>query len=183
MSRIVDMETGARGSHDVTPRGIEVMIKKAAVDVAFREILLERRSEAAREIGLTLLASEVAMLNATPRSQLETIIASTRVEPRLRPALLGRAAAVMLVALGVGLAGCDDRRRPEPTKGISPDRPLRPPATAPGEKAVPASPVADASAPAEPEKQPPSPGATRGIQPDRPPVSQGMRSDRPDAGN
>jgi general secretion pathway protein G len=87
------------------PRGMEVLIKKAAVDAQFKALLLERRAKAAKEIGLDLLASETAMLNGIPRAQLEAIIANMRVEPRLRSALLGRAAAVMLVALGA--AGCD----------------------------------------------------------------------------
>ena len=36
------------------PRGIEVLLKKASVDPAFRELLLSRRAEAANAIGLIL---------------------------------------------------------------------------------------------------------------------------------
>ena len=36
------------------PRGIEVLVKKAAVDPQFRRLLLEKRGEAAKEIGLAL---------------------------------------------------------------------------------------------------------------------------------
>ena len=105
------------------PRGIEVLIKKAAVDVAFRQRLLAERSEAAQAIGLTLTPAEAAMLDVASEQQLLASIEHTRVEPRLRPAFLGRAAAVMLAALGAGLSGCI----PCCTLGAQPDMPYRPP--------------------------------------------------------
>jgi len=101
------------------PRGIEVLIKKAKVDPAFRGLLLHKRAEAAREIGLTLDPAEATMLDGVPQGQLEAIIERTRVSPRLRKAFAGRAAAVMLAALGVATSSCD---RGEPA-GIQPDRP------------------------------------------------------------
>jgi hypothetical protein len=82
------------------PRGIEVLVKKASVDSAFKATLLAQRSRAAGEIGLALDGSEAAMLDLVPASQLETIIDATRVEPSKKAAFLGKAAAVMLVALG-----------------------------------------------------------------------------------
>jgi hypothetical protein len=103
------------------PRGMEVLIKKAAVDAEFRALVLDHRADAGKEIGLGLLPSEAAMLNGIPRAQLAAIIANTRVEPRLRPTLLGRAAAVMLVALGVGVAVAGDPMAPG---GIRPDAPI-----------------------------------------------------------
>ncbi|MGD8718950.1 MAG: Os1348 family NHLP clan protein [Candidatus Zixiibacteriota bacterium] len=84
------------------PRGIEVLVKKAAVDPAFRDMLLEKRAEAAQSIGLKLTPEEAAMLAAVPLAQLEGIIAHTRVSPKLRPAFLGYAATAMLAALGIG---------------------------------------------------------------------------------
>jgi hypothetical protein len=83
------------------PRGIEVLIKKAAVDPGFKALLLAERSAAAAEIGLELSETETAMLDRVPGAQLEAIIANTSVSPRLRPAFMGRAA-VMLAALGTG---------------------------------------------------------------------------------
>src|SRR4030042_1117067 len=48
------------------PRGIEVLIKKAAVDPEFRAVLLEKRAAAADEIGLVLDPAEGLMLPAAP---------------------------------------------------------------------------------------------------------------------
>ena len=86
------------------PRGIEVLVKKASVDPAFRALLLGRRSKAADEIGLKLAPAEGVMLDHVPQAQLEAIINRTRVDPSRRNAFLGRAAGVMLAALGVSTA-------------------------------------------------------------------------------
>ena len=108
------------------PRGIEVLVKKAAVDPEFKALLLAERSAAAAEIGLELSDAEATMLDGVPAVQLEGIIANTAVSPKLRPAFTGRVAAVMLAALGVGLTGCgdDDSTGPEVT-GTRPDDPER----------------------------------------------------------
>ena len=115
-----------RASNRGIPRGIEVLIKKAKVDAAFRELLLHKRAEAAGEIGLTLDPAEAMMLNGVPQGQLEAIIERTRVSPRLRKVFLGGAAAVMLAALGAAVVGCE--RWPPPTTGERPDLPEPPPA-------------------------------------------------------
>ncbi len=111
-------------SHEAgaVPRGIEVLVKKAAVDAEFKALLLDRRAGTATEIGLALEPSEAAMLAAIPASQLEAIIEGTKVDEKARPAFLGRAAAVMIAALGVSAAGCDLLYVSE-TRGIQPDRP------------------------------------------------------------
>jgi hypothetical protein len=108
------------------PRGIEVLVKKAAVDPEFKALLLDERWGAAAEIGLELSDAEATMFDAVPAEQLEAIIANTEVSPKLRPVFLGRAAAVMLAALGVGLAGCgdDDGTGPQ-VRGTRPDEPDR----------------------------------------------------------
>jgi hypothetical protein len=82
------------------PRGLEVLIKKAAVDPAFKDILFEKRAGAAEAIGLKLTAAEEAMLAAVPLSQLEGIVAHTRISPKLKPVFLGYAAGAMLAAIG-----------------------------------------------------------------------------------
>jgi hypothetical protein len=133
------------------PRGIEVLVKKAAVDPEFKTLLLEKRAEAAREIGLPLDPAETMMLAATPREQLEAIINQTTVSPSLRPAFLGRAAAVMLVALGAGAV----------TAGVAAsyiDQPGDPSVTVPAPTPTALPPL------------PPPPKPTRGIVPDRPPA-------------
>ncbi|MBN1918420.1 MAG: hypothetical protein JW889_10950 [Verrucomicrobia bacterium] len=103
------------------PRGIEVLVKKAAVDAEFKQTLLDRRADAANEIGLKLEPSEMVMLNAVPHAQIEAIIARTTVHPRQRAAFLGSVAAIMIVALGAAVTegGC--------SKGAQPDRPTRDP--------------------------------------------------------
>lgn len=90
------------------PRGVEVLLKKASIDPEFRQILLEKRANAAGEIGLELEPAEKAMLTGIPQDQLEAIISRTTVEPEHRRAFLGRVAAVMLGALGVGIRGCQE---------------------------------------------------------------------------
>jgi len=65
------------------PRGIEVLVKKAAVDAEFKQLLLEKRADAARDIDLRL---EPAVAEA----QLEAIIARTTVHPKAARRLPGQ---------------------------------------------------------------------------------------------
>jgi hypothetical protein len=82
------------------PKGIEVLVKKAAVDPAFKTALLERRAAAAQEIGLDLKPAEAAMIEAVPAAQLSAIIGGTTVPVQCQRAFLGGAAATMLAAMG-----------------------------------------------------------------------------------
>ena len=187
---------------DQVPRGIEVLVSKASVDPAFKAILLKRRASAAEEIGLALEPPEVAMLNGVPEAQLEAIIARTKVPQEHRRAFLGKAAAVMLAAVGLTSPGCEPEM-PAPT-GSRPDLPLEEEATpegdeAPGTDEAPAEttptsePVGDdqgqeapAPEPVEsdpegisPQNPPESPPVIRGIRPDRIPTTKGIRPDLP----
>jgi hypothetical protein len=156
------------------PRGIEVLVKKASVDPSFRRLLLDKRAQAADEIGLKLSPAEVSMLTAIPAAQLEAVIAAAKVEDRHIAAFMGKVAAVMLAALAVGaFVGC-------PTLGIQPD-----PTISQGIRPGPDRNIRNVHRPAEPAAGPatgpstgPStqPGPTRGIQPDvPPPMSKGHR--------
>jgi hypothetical protein len=100
--KVVRMATadGSESQASSVPRGIEVLIKKAAIDAEFRAILLAEREAAAKRIGLTLTPAEVMLLRAIPTAQLEATISHTVVAPRTRNAFLGYTAAVMLAALG-----------------------------------------------------------------------------------
>ena len=109
-----------RGIYRGILRGIEILVKKAAVDHDFREALLAERADAAKRIGLDLAPAEAAMLAAIPPEQLEAIVDGTRVTPKQRRAFLGKAAAVMIAALGVTGAGCEIVTG---TRGVRPDRP------------------------------------------------------------
>jgi len=104
------------------PRGIEVLVKKASVDPAFRELLIEKRAEAAREIDLELTEAEQNMLANMPAEQLEKIIDNTKVKPEHLKIFLGKAGMLMLaVVVGAGVISlmCPIHVA---TAGISPDR-------------------------------------------------------------
>jgi hypothetical protein len=98
------------------PRGIEVLVKKASVDPAFRALLLERRAKAAKDIYLTLGPTEAAMLNTIPAAQLEAIVARTQVEPESQAVFIGNDAAAMLATLGDGR----EQERPPAVTGSRP---------------------------------------------------------------
>jgi acyl carrier protein len=102
-----------------TPRGIEVLVKKASVDPAFRAVLLERRAAAAKEIGLELDAAEAMMLAGVPIGQLDAMIARTEVLQEHRRAFLGQAAAAMLAALGVVVTRASSVEGGGPGPGIA----------------------------------------------------------------
>jgi hypothetical protein len=159
------------------PRSVEVLIKKAAVDPEFRELLLAKRAAAAGEIGLPLEPAEAAILNAIPADQLRAIIARTKVDQSAVPALLGKAAAVMLVALGISYPAEDSAGAG--TRGIRPDPP-RPPATAPAVATQPSSQPSTSPA-TEPSSQPVTRPTTLpltdGIRPDLIPAPTGIRPD------
>jgi len=151
---------GSGRSNATVPRGIEVLVKKAAVDSAFRELLFEQRGEAAAAIELELDPAESAVLNAIPREQLARIVGQTIVPLEQRRVFLGRIAATMLAVVGAYVAGCKPAGiqpdGPEP-KGIRPDRPESAPTNVP--------PLSAAGIQ-------PEPAAARGIQPDRPKSNQ-----------
>ena len=96
------------------PRGLEVLVKKAAVDAEFKVLLLARRAAAAQVIGLTLEPAEAMMLAVAPAEQLEAIIGRTSVPLEHRRAFLGQAATAMLAALGIVAARARRRRRRRP---------------------------------------------------------------------
>ena len=130
------------------PRGIEVLVKKAVVDPAFREVLLARRAAAAEEIGLALAPQEAMMLNHVPAAQLEAIIARTKVDPSRWNAFLGKAAGVMLAALGASAVISESDA--QISKGERPDMPPT------------------ASAPSKPASKPTSEPLSRGMRADTP---------------
>ena len=172
------------------PRGIEVLVKKASVDPEFRRLLLEKRAEAAEEIGLKLSPAEVSMLTAITAAQLEAVIASAKVEDRHIAAFMGKVAAVMLAALAVGAmatacfsAGIQSAGiQPDESRGIRPgtDRDIRNvhrpaettagpatgPSTGPSTQPGPTQGLRPDNPATGPSTQP---GPTRGIQPDQPP--------------
>lgn len=165
------------------PRGIEVLVKKAAVDAAFRSRLLAARAAAAADIGLVLAPSEAALLAAVPEAQLAAMISGTRVPERHYAAFLGSAAAVMLAALG--LVSCDVQQ----TRGVQPDQPPPAPQTPKPDPRVNEGIRPDVPEPREEPATPPKPDpvpTSRGVRPDLPPPrddevqpTKGIRPDLP----
>jgi hypothetical protein len=105
------------------PRGIEVLLKKASVDEAFRDTFLDNPEKAAKEISLELTDAERAMLRATPGKVLVAMVAKVRVPNKLRDVFLGKVAAVMVAALGTGLVGCGPAEQAPQPVGETADRP------------------------------------------------------------
>ena len=81
-----------------SPRGMEILLKKAAVDEEFAKLLLESPEEAARLISLDLGDSEKRILLNTPRSTLETMIRNTTVKRHQLSAFRTLSASLMLAA-------------------------------------------------------------------------------------
>ena len=190
------------------PRGIEILLKKAAVDPAFQELLL-RRAGAAESIGLVLEPAEAMMLAAAPAEQLATVIARTTVPLEHRRVFLGHAAAAMLATLALMTSSCGPPpvggsrppelpKPPQPPSGPTPgDQPATPKGTqdvpVPGTPETPHRPLLlGGSRPSTLDIKPPAPvqPATPGsapdesVLPDVPPtpsrVVGGSRPDRPD---
>jgi hypothetical protein len=105
-----------------SPRGIEILLKKASVDEDFAKVLLESPEEAARLISLDLQDSERRILLNTPRSSLRTMIRHTTVKRQQLSAFKTMSAALMLVAVVAvsSLAGASDCA-PTPSKGMRAD--------------------------------------------------------------
>ena len=142
------------------PRGIEILVKKASVDPEFKEILLRNRTGAAAEIGLELNPSERAMINGIPEMQLRMIIEKTKIEPRQRPAFLGKAAALMIVALGAtALTGCEEKfggSRPDIPVDKTQDEPEKKQSETSVDKPEPKGPEKEVVTPEKPKSENPN---------------------------
>ena len=143
------------------PRGIEVMIKKASVDPEFRKLLIGKKAEAANSIDLQLDKTETAIINSIPASQLSAIVAGTTLPQEHHQVFLGKAAALMLAALGVvAITGCDayltKGSRPVPKKNPIPIEKVTKPNDPQPAAVKPEKPASDYSY------------TSRGIRPDRP---------------
>jgi len=155
------------------PVGLEELLGMAAVDDAFAEALLTDPVQTVEASGVTLTATEQAILGALDRAALEPMIA--RIADRLpepeRRAFLEQATAAVVVLVGggaaLGAAGCKEGNRSTTAEKKEPK----------GRKPTPREAVDTGARPDRPEAQPdrPKPQPVTGVRPDRPPV-------RPDAG-
>lgn len=160
---------GSGRSNVTVPRGIEVLVKKAAVDSEFRDRLLDQRGGAAADIGLELDPAENAMLSVIPSEQLAQIIGQTTVPLEQRRVFLGRIAAAMLAVLGAGLSGCEPAVQSAGVRPAPPSPTNVPPPAPAGVRPDP--PSADSPPTNAPFVRTPEQDAafrSRGIQPDRP---------------
>ena len=153
------------------PKGIEVLVLKASVDPAFKDLLLARPLDAARSISLSLSGSEKAVLLSIGDEQLRRIIEKTMVPKSHMAAFLGKAAGAMLLALGVTvLGGCNGPVctgiRPEDEKQMEKKEEIekKKKDSAKDETAA----EEEEKATDESKKDDPPPPPTTGIRPDRP---------------
>ncbi len=121
---------GSGRSYGQIPRGIEVLVKKAAVDSEFRKALIEKRAEAADEIGLALSSVEAAMLSSVPAAQIEKIIDNTAVPDEQRRVFLSAIGAAMLAVLVLDVSATAGTwvggSRPDPPPPAPPPKALVP---------------------------------------------------------
>jgi hypothetical protein len=100
------------------PIGIEVLIKKAAVDPHFKAALIEKRAAAASAIHLSLTTAETMLINSAPAEQLACIIANTTVASSERQVFLGADVAAMMA---LASATANSYKEPVAVLGVRPD--------------------------------------------------------------
>jgi hypothetical protein len=116
------------------PRGVEMLLKMAAIDPAFRQRLIRMRGKASRTLGFKLTFSEARILKSVPEDQLQAMIDAMPVSDDERNALLSMAPQSQLPAdspllstMGTRPEWTETPSRPPPTRGIRPDLPGKPP--------------------------------------------------------
>jgi len=82
------------------PRGIEILLKKAKVDMRFKILLLKNPLKAAKSIDLNLKENEKKIIENTPKSILETMIQNTFVpKHHVKTFLTAKTAAMLALIL------------------------------------------------------------------------------------
>ncbi len=93
-------------SQMAVPTGIQQLLRLAASSPAFLELLLRDRAGVAPAAGVSLTASENAVIAAVSGPQLQTMVGSVPQGHR-QPVYRQAAAAAVLALGGAGLGGCD----------------------------------------------------------------------------
>jgi hypothetical protein len=117
------------------PRGVELMLKMAAIDPTFRARLIHMRGTASKTIGLELAFSEAMILEAVPEDQLQAMIDAMPVSDDERDALRSLAPETrlpsdspLLASMGIRPGGVDDVPPAYyQTRGLGTDLPPRKP--------------------------------------------------------
>ena len=193
-----------QGLGSEVPTGVELLLSMAAVDPAFATALQERPDETIQASGVTLTASERAILGSVGRGSLGAMIVGVRqvMPDEERRKFLGHSAAAMLLlasGLGGGAAACEgcgakvtgsrptppiEHNYPAPT-GSRPDPPDPPDPPEPPEPPSKRHPgIETGIRPDLIESRPTPMGKTTGSRPDLPepsprPLSRGISPDRP----
>ena len=94
------------------PQGLELLLRRAASDLEFRDQLLDTRAAAAAAIGLALDPAEQAMLASIPRAQLLLTIERINEAGDRRRGFLLKLAFAALVAAAAGGVWLWRRREP-----------------------------------------------------------------------
>jgi hypothetical protein len=153
------------------PTGLQRLLRLAAVNPAFLEELVARRTALAEVAGVPLTASESAILAAVPEAQLRAMArAVPPPEPTRRDFLRKTAATAVVLLGGAALEGCPP--------GDSEPAPTRPTVNLMAEEGG----AAPDEPPPRPEHVPSPPGGARPDEPppprpDRSPVTDGIRPD------
>ena len=175
------------------PVGIEELLAMAAVDSEFADALFANRDRAIDASGVSLTATERAIIGATDTSMLSQMIKNVQgaIPDADRRTFMQRSAAALLAFLGgaavVGAAACDQKvtgSRPiVPNAGVRPEG--NPAKAAESTKDTPPDAETDKpdAPPPKPDAGPPPskvrPRPSRGIRPDRPQPTRGIRPDKP----
>jgi hypothetical protein len=123
---------GQHASDSEIPRGVEILLKVAAIDPTFRQRLIHMRGQAAKTLGFKLTFSEAMILEAVPEKQLQTMIDAMHVSDEERGVLVAVAPqsklpsdSPLLATLGIRPEWTEDPPSPPRTRGIRPDLPKR----------------------------------------------------------
>jgi len=116
------------------PRGVEILLKMAAIDSVFRLRLIHMRGQASKDLGFKLTFAEAMILEAVPEDQLQTMIDAMPVSDEERSILLSAVPqskrpsdSPLLATLGIRPEWEDVPGLPPQTRGIRPDLPDRAP--------------------------------------------------------
>jgi hypothetical protein len=104
---IVGGRSNSDTNHDLFPRGIEILIKKASCDRKFKKKLLKDPLKAADILSLELNENEKKIITETSKSLLKSMIKKTNIKKRHENAFMTKSASVMLSALLAGDISCD----------------------------------------------------------------------------
>ena len=175
----------ARADLPPVPTGIQKLLRLASVDPSFREELLRRRSGLATVAGVTLTASEQAILGAIPAEQLDGMIGALPPPPESRRTFLRQTASTAVMLLGGAVlaecVGCKGHRSDVPPERRDADADEADVSDAAASPTDSAAPPLDAGR-APPPPQPPGPSTWEGppLRPeDMPPPAGGARPDWP----